>query len=470
MLNITADAGRIFIQRVILPLGAIVGALLVLVLAGLFWIADYQTQINVAHQARLARHALENQADRLIPSVTDYAHWDDAVEHIVDKPDRTWMLAQFGRGPEVTLGLDFSFVVDDKGQTIYSYVAGSHLNGAKTINLPHAFAIAYKQWQKHPDKVYSVVLPYQSQAVTVAVAPIQSVTDTKRKPNGYAIVFVARVDDAALDKLRRTFDLDNLRITSVVEQATHALSSIRINGDPSDGLRVYMIWDPWRPGDQLLRVTMPFFGLLALALAILGFVLTRFVKNSTQLLTDREQKAGSDSLTGLANRHRFTSELEQAMARVTRGFSGVTVMYIDLDGFKQVNDSLGHAAGDELLKEVGRRLTDCLRANDIVARLGGDEFVVLMTGWVERNYVQAIAGRILISVARPFTLKSGVEASVGCSIGIADCWEPDVEAATLLNRADEALYQAKAAGKNTMRFFDINPAAKVERPAHAHVA
>jgi diguanylate cyclase (GGDEF)-like protein len=452
MMDLAADAGSLFIRRLILPLCALVASLIVLAFVGLLWIADYQTQVAVRHQSRLARHALEVQAERLGPSASDYGYWDDAVLNIVDKPDPVWMRAQIGAGPEQTLGLDFSFVIGPDGKTIYSYVKGSRQNNGDIVQLPHAFRLAYRAWLKDPSKTFAAVVPYQSQAVTIAVAPVLSVTDAKRPPTGYAIVFVDRFDDTALDRLEQSFDLAKLRLSNVAEEAPHPQSAVEIRGNAGDGQKTYLIWNPSRPGDEMLRIVMPFFLLLVIALAILGLLLARFIINSSRLISDREQRAGLDSLTGLANRARLNTDLEDAVGRVSRGFSGVTVMYIDLDGFKQVNDRYGHAGGDELLQEVARRLKDCLRTNDLVARLGGDEFVVLMTGWIERSYIQAIATRILLSVGKPIPLSSGDDATIGCSIGIADSWEPGVTAQDLLKAADAALYEAKAAGKNTLRF------------------
>ncbi|MCV3764338.1 diguanylate cyclase domain-containing protein [Rhizobium sp. TRM95796] len=452
MMDLAADAGSQFIRRLILPLCALIAGLIVLAFAGLLWIADYQTQVAVRHQSRLARHALQVQAERLGPSASDYGYWDDAVANIVDKPDLAWMRAQIGAGPEQTLGLDFSFVIGPDGETIYSYVKGSRQNGERVIDLPHAFRFAYRAWLKNPTKTFAAVIPYQSQAVTIAVAPVASVTDVRRPATGYSIVFVDRFDDAALDRLEQNFDLDDLRLSNIAEEAPHPDSAVEIRGNSGDAQKTFLIWNPSRPGDQMLRIVMPFFAVLVLALAALGLLLARFISNSSRLISDREQRAGSDSLTGLANRARLNTELEDAVRRVSRGFSGITVMYIDLDGFKQVNDRFGHACGDELLQEVARRLKDCLRTNDLVARLGGDEFVVLMTGWIERSYIQAIAARILLSIGNPIALSTGQDAHIGCSIGIADSWEPDVTAQGLLKAADAALYEAKAAGKNTLRF------------------
>jgi diguanylate cyclase (GGDEF)-like protein len=126
-------------------------------------------------------------------------------------------------------------------------------------------------------------------------------------------------------------------------------------------------------------------------------------------------------------------------------------MYVDLDGFKAINDTMGHAAGDQLLLQAASRFTSCVRDSDLVARLGGDEFAIIISGKNEKSQIQAVAARILLRLSEPFQLDAGV-AQASCSIGIADCWVRDARGVDILNRADEALYDAKAAGRNAMRF------------------
>jgi diguanylate cyclase (GGDEF)-like protein/PAS domain S-box-containing protein len=157
-----------------------------------------------------------------------------------------------------------------------------------------------------------------------------------------------------------------------------------------------------------------------------------------------EAQAHADSLTGLLNRRGF----EKRCAKVAAA-SRFAILAIDLDGFKQVNDRHGHAAGDQVLVATARRLQAAVRDRDIVARLGGDEFVVTLVDAGE-GAVEEIAERILASVREPIAI-SGGEAVVGCSIGIhvLPVWPADINAAHA--RADAALYDAKAAGKNTWR-------------------
>jgi len=157
-------------------------------------------------------------------------------------------------------------------------------------------------------------------------------------------------------------------------------------------------------------------------------------------------RATHDELTGLPNRHLFRDRLAQALRESRRFGLDLVVLFMDLDNFKLVNDSLGHAAGDELLRTVARRLLGCLRQTDTVARFGGDEFVVLLIGDAESDVLRVI-DRIAEALRRPMELSGSVH-YVTTSIGYARCPQHGEDAGVLLQRADMAMYQAKARGRN----------------------
>ncbi len=160
-----------------------------------------------------------------------------------------------------------------------------------------------------------------------------------------------------------------------------------------------------------------------------------------------------DSLTGLPNRALLHVETQQMLARARRTQSHVGVMFLDLDRFKFVNDSLGHAAGDLLLQELARRLKQAVREADVVARLGGDEFVVVLPDVASPRAHGKVAEKILEATAVPFLI-DGHELFVTPSIGIAVYPDHGLDVESLLKAADTAMYDAKAAGKNTYRFFE----------------
>jgi diguanylate cyclase (GGDEF)-like protein/PAS domain S-box-containing protein len=156
-------------------------------------------------------------------------------------------------------------------------------------------------------------------------------------------------------------------------------------------------------------------------------------------------EADTDPLTGLANRRALERTLESALARASARGRSTAVLMLDLDGFKAINDSLGHAAGDAALREVARRLRRCVRERDLVARLGGDEFVVLLTdvGGSSGAALEACE-RVDAALSRPIALDHG-EAALRAAIGVATFPDDGADAATLLAHADRAMYAAKAA-------------------------
>lgn len=163
------------------------------------------------------------------------------------------------------------------------------------------------------------------------------------------------------------------------------------------------------------------------------------------------QQAFYDSLTGLPNRVLLASKIENAIDRSTRFGMKTALLFLDLDRFKEVNDSFGHDAGDALLKEIAQRLRRIARSEDTVARIGGDEFVLLVED-IENFHVPAgIALRIIAGIEKPVELQ-GASVGVGASIGIALCPEDGADAQSLLKSADAAMYAAKQAGKGTYRF------------------
>jgi|GEM_PF-6440341 len=175
------------------------------------------------------------------------------------------------------------------------------------------------------------------------------------------------------------------------------------------------------------------------------------ITDRTEALAQIERMAHHDSLTGLPNRVLFRERLNTAIREASPGMS-IAVLYIDLDRFKVVNDTLGHPVGDELLRLVAERLDDCVRENDLLARLGGDEFAIIQMGVAQPAAAQALASRLVQVIERPFDVK-GHRLLAATSVGVA-LWPDDgLDGDQLLSQADLALYDAKAAGRGAYRFF-----------------
>ncbi len=178
-----------------------------------------------------------------------------------------------------------------------------------------------------------------------------------------------------------------------------------------------------------------------------------------QALQESEQRgqrlqtlALSDALTGLSNRVHFERALAAELGHAMRMDSPFTLLLLDLDGFKAVNDGFGHAAGDEVLCEVSQRITQQMRQGDVLARLGGDEFGIVMRDGSD-DAAKALARRIVKAVSQPITLGSGDEVGVGVSIGLAAYASHITSVRTLMGHADQALYQAKKQNERRWKMF-----------------
>ncbi|MCO5092245.1 EAL domain-containing protein [Bosea sp. (in: a-proteobacteria)] len=232
----------------------------------------------------------------------------------------------------------------------------------------------------------------------------------------------------------------------------------RLNLRAADGTSAaWLAWSPARPGDVMLRRFL--WALIAVALlfsAVFIFVVQRLSASAEQIaLRERQIQhlAGQDELSLLPNRRSFDLTLDQTLAHIDENGPGLAVLLIDLDRFKAVNDTYGHTAGDELIRQVAARLSGAARIGDTVARLGGDEFGVIQTRSATPSGSKALGERILAALTEPFML-AGVEVTIGCSIGIAMALRDGTSREALLKRADTALYEAKNSGRNRYAFFE----------------
>jgi diguanylate cyclase (GGDEF)-like protein len=230
-----------------------------------------------------------------------------------------------------------------------------------------------------------------------------------------------------------TFDTNHGR------RALEVYVPLRLGGDsePDGVVEIYL---PYAPvAAAIAEDSQRLFLLLAVGLLLLYATLFRIVAVASRRL---RHQALHDDLTDLPNRTLLYDRMEDALAAAERGGEPAALLLVDLDRFKEVNDTLGHDTGDRLLEEVARRLQGVVRRGDTLARLGGDEFAVLLRGLPDRGMAAELAGRLQDAIARPFMLE-GVVAVLDASIGIAHCPEHGTDVHTLVQRADVAMYDAK---------------------------
>ena len=210
----------------------------------------------------------------------------------------------------------------------------------------------------------------------------------------------------------------------------------------------------WTPAHAIVLLALA----LIATLATLGWVVTlrRRIEHQARKLRESEQlfrhMAMHDTLTGLATRRRLQERLDVALEDAKRRGTGLAVLMVDLDGFKDINDTYGHPAGDEVLRETANRLSRAVRKADTVARLGGDEFVVLLRELTDLQAAERIASIIVGALAEPIAIEE-YEVRVSASVGVCAIPAGAIDAKDLLKNADEALYQAKTSGRNRFEVY-----------------
>lgn len=209
----------------------------------------------------------------------------------------------------------------------------------------------------------------------------------------------------------------------------------------------------------MLAGTRRGFGEMSIIEPVLRCAAARFAQ-ILELSRTREQGRAEglvDALTGLPNRLLFNDRLETIIREATRNSECFAVLFVDLDRFKAINDTYGHAAGDQVLRAVTQRLCGSIRASDTVARYAGDEFIVVLRHIVKNDDVTRVAEKIMQVMESPLYLEEGVEVQVTASMGLSFFPDDAGDAVTLLKHADEAMYAAKHQGRNTFRIYEVSP-------------
>ncbi len=185
---------------------------------------------------------------------------------------------------------------------------------------------------------------------------------------------------------------------------------------------------------------------------LINFALVRDITERKRIEAKMQHQVSYDILTGLPNRRLLVDRLREEISRAKRSGSNVALLFIDLDRFKEVNDTLGHYQGDQLLIQAAQRIQQCVREGDTLARIGGDEFVVILSGVTDKAHLQRVAQGIIEVMTSPFSLGNQIS-YVTASVGIAN-YPSDVDSLeALISAADQAMYVAKERGRNGFSFF-----------------
>ena len=334
-------------------------------------------------------------------------------------------------------------MADFKGQRI-AITKGYHL----TSYLRENFRDVNLLLVDHPEEGY---LAIQQNKVDALLEPLASAAEFYKRET-LSLISMSVMEDLPLDHSSLAMSKDNQILHSILNKALRTITTAEKD-------EIYERWFDIQittglDKNYVVRVASQIGGFVIIVILIIIIWNRRLyteIRRREALEKEMKHLATHDSLTGLPNRNLLKDRITQAIAIHQRQNKLMAVLFIDLDGFKTINDSFGHDVGDELLVTLGQRLTSCVRKSDTLARFGGDEFVLLLTGLNSRDEAGFIAEKILKITQQPFSLSSGIS-HVGCSIGIAMYPDDGTDEVELLKIADTLMYRVKSNGKNHYQF------------------
>lgn len=446
-------ADRRFGLHVTLPIAALTVAASLLLLGAAWWAAREQDLYSVTASRQVLRGTIDNRREFLADEVADDAIWSEAFQELHQSASPAVIGANMLARINGSAGVDASLVVGPDDHVLYATRNGAPAPAAMSVGIPASLrALVASTRTNRNDASVTRLINFEGEPAIAGAAVVRRLP---RPPGGgprpaTLLVFVDLLDQRLLAQFARDFGLANLHWQTPDEPHPEASLALKSGSEASLGT---LSWSVELPGTAMFRQTAPVLGAVILCFGILtAFVLVR-AQRTAVLLHAAQAQATHDPLTGLPNRLLLDDRLEQALAKCRRQPGQVALLYVDLDGFKAVNDRFGHAHGDAVLVEAARRLRRGARETDTVARLSGDEFAVLQTVGEQPEAALVLCRRLLQLLAEPLQVgsrKVSIGASIGVAVGPGDAGDP----ATLLRRADKALYRAKGSGRGTFRVFE----------------
>ena len=450
----------------LIPLGAF-AVLACLVFVGSLLLGAHH--IDVAEQQReqlLVGQDVARRVKEISGRMNPFTLWDEALRKLDGQIDKTWAHENIGTltksnyYPRILL-------LDRNDRPIYAEqttgpAAPPEVAAVLALARPAIADVRRREAGRVPPPTNTPVRAniiglVQGRPALVVAALVRS--DTGKIKSAYARAPILVIQMSLETNLRNTFSkrfrLGDLQIEIVRERLDDGKAEAGLAELP-DGRRIVLTWTPQKPGAALLKRSAIFLVIAALGVATAGAAVVLYASRVTRKLvasqTEARRLALEDPLTGLANRLLFADRLRQAREQLKRSDHVLGLLCLDLDRFKDVNDTLGHEAGDALIKEVGRRLKEVCRAEDTVARLGGDEFALLARA-PDAAGVGDLAARVVASLSGSVDL-AAARVTLSCSVGVTILVDPVFTQAEALREADLALYRAKERGRGQFCFFE----------------
>ena len=458
-------------------------ALLTVLGASGWWAASSIDDRSMARQARAVQRGLADLIGKIPLEQDSSVVWDDAVINL-RAGNATWIADNLAEWVSEYYGHDRVYILDPNNQPVRAVAQGKLVDSSAyqddisairplVDNLRARMAQVSLGQRDSTDTVVGLgsadfVVLGDGAAAVVSVRPVLPSTNAITQVPGteYLHISARLLDNAVAQEIGARYE-----ITGLAFQPGENTDGDRIASpvkDRAGDVVGYFTWLPAEPAHELIQDTAPVLigGVVMGGLAVF-LLLTRLKRTSTQLEDTKAQAsflAFHDTLTLLPNRALFEDRLEQALANMRSGASRVALHYVDLDHFKQVNDSLGHGAGDDLLRQAAERLSSLVEDVDTVARLGGDEFAVIQFHAEDTAAALTLSQRIVDVFTSPIAL-SGREGRVSASVGVTVVTDALMSIEDIMREADVALYEAKNAGRGRYCAYDgeLNAAVRDRR-------
>jgi diguanylate cyclase (GGDEF)-like protein len=475
---------------VVVPIGVIVAVAIVCIVVAVLSSAQRADVVAVDHEKQLFSRTLSNYGERVLREVESVASSDGAIQHIRRSFDPEWVKQRVGMWLGTYFDHDYVFIFDRKDELIFSmvghrpadmkwfatarpqltpvidYMRGRDPNLTTAIRLNQMAPTdsgAHRQIA-----VISRLMGRPAVIAAVAVGPAEGIPVSIDNV-APIIMSVKFIDDGVLSGIAAQLRLTNLR--KIEQDPLPAGDLVYDLGGPDGNAIARFAWTPKQPGAEIVHNVVPFIAVALIGFALLAAFVLRYMRRTAAAIAAGESRlrhlAMHDPLCGLPNRIFFGERLEAVIEEVRSGSAPAAVFYIDLDHFKDVNDTLGHHVGDELIRNVTLRLSHTLRGGDLVARLGGDEFAVISSIAGDSEKMMGLAQRIIAAICAPYVI-NGQNIIIGASMGIAMINSKCGTATDIMRYADMALYRAKneaaiAPAFMTQRWTPIFPAASCSR-------
>ncbi|WP_380177512.1 EAL domain-containing protein [Kalamiella sp. sgz302252] len=453
-----------FIREVLVPLVLVLFITFIAATFTVWWATAKTNRDAAAAQQQIIATALTQSLADIVKQNRSLALWQPLGRRLTRAPqDTIWLNQNVGTWLSTMFGHQLIYIVDERNQPIYRWEWGQNVPPSRFEPLRQAVsALSARLKSPFPNggegaEAVDFTLINQRPAA-LAISTIDS---GYGEGGRFRLVSVKYLDESYLASLSQRSLLRDLHYADGSPQRKEANYLLLNAAGESLG---YISWRPAAPGSQMFQVIGPVGLAMVLIITLICVLMIRRLWLSSLRLSQSllqlsaseaqaQHLAFHDVLTGLPNRALVEERLTQALGRLMRNEERVALLLLDLDRFKLVNDTYGHHAGDELIIDVGHRLSELVRENDTVGRLGGDEFVIIVEGAISLHDIQLLCERVIASLARPFTLL-GSETWIGVSIGVAMAPQDAGDRLEMMRKADIALYEAKSQGRGQYRVFD----------------